>query len=179
MKIIVFLAEGFEEIEAVTCVDVLRRAGIEVTTVALNDVEVTGAHNMIIKADKLIQEINYKDYEGVILPGGMPGATNLRDNEEVINIVKQLYLENKLVGAICAAPIVLDRAGIIEGKKATSYPGFDKEMLSCNYIEDRVVVDKNIITSRGPGIALDFAIKIIEYLIDKDKASEIEKQMLV
>ncbi len=179
MKIIIPLAEGFEEIEAVTSIDLLRRGEIEVITVALAGNEVKGAHGIVIKADQKISAVQAADYDGIVLPGGMPGSVNLRDNQIVINLVSQLFRQNKLVAAICAAPIVLEKAGILRGKQATSYPNFDQEMPSCDYREERVVLDQNIITGRGPGVALEFSLAIVQYLSGEEKAEQLKKALLV
>ncbi|HEY8362738.1 MAG TPA: DJ-1 family glyoxalase III [Tissierellaceae bacterium] len=180
MKVIVFLANGFEEVEALTVVDYLRRKGIKVDTVSItDDKKVVGAHEVPVLADKLIDEINDLDsYDGVVIPGGIPGATNLRDNQRVIEIVKTLHEKGKLTAAICAGPIVLERAGIIKGKRVTSYPGFEDELKGGIYEEKSVVVDGNIITSRGPALAVDFAIEIVKYLLGEDKAEELKKGIL-
>ena len=122
-KVAVMLANGFEEIEALTVVDIIRRANITCDMFSISGMEVKGAHDIVVKADKLISE-EVKEYDVIVLPGGMPGATNLRDNEEVIDLVKWFNDNKKIVAAICAAPIVLGKAGIIEGKKVTSYQGF-------------------------------------------------------
>ena len=121
-KVAVMLADGFEEIEALTVVDIIRRANITCDMFSVSSMEVKGAHDIVVKVDKLISE-EVKEYDVIVLPGGMPGATNLRDNEEVIGLVKWFNDNKKIVAAICAAPIVLGKAGIIEGKKVTSYPG--------------------------------------------------------
>ncbi len=178
MKILVALADGLEEIEAITCIDVLRRAELDVTTAGLGSKTIEGAHNIKFEADEIIEDINSMDYGGIILPGGLPGATNLRDNQDVIKIIKKLNYKGKLVSAICAAPIVLEKAGVIKNKKATSYPGFDEQMGSCNYSEERVVRDNNIITGRGPGVALEFALKIVSYLKGENKEEELKEAML-
>lgn len=178
MKILIPLADGLEEIEAITNIDVLRRAGIEVITAGLNDLEVTGAHDIVIKADRLIDEVRAEEFDGIILPGGMPGSTNLRNNDKVIKLVQKLNTDGKLVAAICAAPIALEKAGVIRNRKATSYPGFDREMVSCDYLEERVVVDGNLITGRGPGVALEFAITVVQYLLGEEKAAELKEGML-
>lgn len=180
MKVIVFLANGFEEVEALTTVDYLRRKGIVVDTVSITDEKkVVGAHEVPVLADKSIDEIKDLDsYEGVIIPGGLPGATNLRDNNRVIEIVKTLYNNGKLAAAICAGPIVLARAGIINGKRVTSYPGFEAELKDGIYEEKNVVADGNIITARGPALAVDFAIEIIKYLLGVEKAEELKKDIL-
>lgn len=178
-KVLIPLAEGFEEIEAVTNIDVLRRAGIEVVTVSLNSLKVRGDHGILITADKKIAQVNVDEFDGILLPGGMPGADNLRNNAKVLDYVKKINDKGGLVAAICAAPIVLEAADLLDGKRATSYPGFDKEMQSCKYLEDRVVRDGNIITGRGPGVAMEFALTIVEYLKDKKAAEELKRSMLV
>ncbi|MFW6027139.1 MAG: DJ-1 family glyoxalase III [Candidatus Woesearchaeota archaeon] len=179
MKILVPLADGHEEIEAITIIDVLRRAGIEVITAFINQKEVNGAHNIKITADINISSVDANKLDGVVLPGGMPGAKNLKNNKILINLIQKLNQRKKMLAAICAAPIVLETAGIIEGKKATSYPGFNEEMPSCLYQqEERVVVDDNIITGRGPGVALEFAITLVEYLIGNKEAVELKEKML-
>ena len=178
MKILVPLADGLEEIETVTCIDVLRRAGVNVTTAGLDKITIEGGHNINLEADAKLSEIDGKEYDGIVLPGGIPGATNLRDNTEVVKLVKELNYKGKLVAAICAAPIVLEKAGVIENKSATSYPGFDEQMNSCNYSEERVIRDNNIITGRGPGVALEFALQIVSYLQGENKKEELKEAML-
>ena len=127
----------------------------------------------------MINEIEDLDaYDGVVIPGGIPGATNLRDNDKVVEIVKKIFDKGKLAAAICAGPIVLQRAGIIKGKKVTSYPGFEDDLKDGIYEENNVVVDENIITARGPALAVDFAIEIIKYLLGDEKAEELKKGIL-
>lgn len=176
-KIIIPLAQGFEEIEAVTSIDVLRRANIDVTTVSLGDLKVKGAHNIVVLADKSVDQIDIDEFDGILLPGGMPGSTNLRDDDRVIKMTRTLYKAGKLVSAICAAPIVLEKANVLKGRKATSYPGFNEEMPSCNYVDDRVVVDGNIITGKGPGVALEFALKIVDYLAGEKIVNKLKEEM--
>ncbi len=178
-KILIPLAQGFEEIEAVTNIDVLRRAGLDVLTAGIGSREIEGDHGIKVKTDTEISKVEVADLDAVVLPGGMPGASNLRESNELRNIIKKLNEENKLCAAICAAPIVFEAAGILDGRNATSYPGFDKDMTSCNYIEERVVIDGNIITGRGPGVAIEFAMTLVEYLIDQESRNELEKSMLV
>lgn len=180
MKIIVFLADGFEEVEALTVVDYLRRKDIVVETVSITEKQkVKGAHDIVVLADKRVSDIdNLELYDGAIIPGGMPGATNLRDDERVIEILKKMDEDKKLVAAICAGPIVLERAGIVEGKRVTSYPGFEDTLKNSTYIEEGVVRDGNVITSRGPAFAVDFAIEIISYLLDDEKAKELKEDIL-
>ena len=178
-KILIPLAPGFEEIEAVTNIDVLRRASIDVVTVSLNSLDVEGDHGIPIIADKRIDQVDIDQFDGIVLPGGMPGADNLRNNAKVLEYVRKIDEKGGLLAAICAAPIVLEAADLLEGKKATSYPGFAKEMQSCKYLEDRVVIDGNYITARGPGVAMEFALTIVEYLKDKEYADDLRDSMIV
>ncbi|HZJ83017.1 MAG TPA: DJ-1 family glyoxalase III [Clostridia bacterium] len=180
MKVIVFLADGFEEVEGLTAVDYLRRMDIEVEMVSITGNKIVqGAHDIVVLADKIIDEIEEIDlYDGVVIPGGLPGATNLRDNARVIEIVKEIAQEEKLVAAICAGPIVLEKAGVIEGKKVTSYPGFEDQLSGGIYLEESVVRDGNIITARGPALAVDFAIEIVKYLLGTEKADELKDGIL-
>lgn len=180
MKVILFLAEGFEEVEALTVVDYLRRKDILVDTISITDNEtVKGAHDIIVITDKKIDEVNELDsYDGVVIPGGMPGASNLRDDNKVIEIIRTMNDSGKLVASICAGPMVLERAGVIKGKKVTSYPGYEKVLKDCIYKEEPVVIDGNIITSRGPYLAVEFSIEIIKYLHGHEKAEELKKDIL-
>lgn len=180
MKILLFLADGFEEVEALTVVDYLRRMDITVDTVSITEEEkVRGAHDIIVVADTNLSKIgDVSSYDGVVIPGGLPGATNLRDNPRVIEIVKEVNKNDKLTAAICAGPIVLERAGIIKDKKVTSYPGFEDQLEGANYIEENVVRDRNIITARGPALAVDFAIEIVDYLLGEDKLVELKRDIL-
>lgn len=162
--IAVILAEGFEEIEALTVVDIMRRAGEHCDMVGIKGLDVKGAHNIKVEADVILSE-KIKKYDLIVLPGGMPGSKNLKNNTDVIDLVKYFDNQNKLIGAICAAPIVLAEAGIIKGKDITSYPGFEEELIGSNYkTEENVVVDGNIITSRGPATAIEFSYKLLELL---------------
>lgn len=161
-----FLDNGFEEIEALTTVDLLRRAGVELTTVAIRgNIQVTGAHKIIVHADRLFEDCNFADAEMLILPGG---AAHLENHEALCNLLKKHNAEDKLIAAICYAPSVLGRLGILEGKQATCYPGFEL-FLGESYIGGLVVESKNIITAKGPGLSSDFAFCIIEKL----KGSEV------
>ena len=180
MKIIVFLAEGFEEVEALTVVDYLRRVDIEVSMVSVTEEKsVKGAHSIEVIADKVISEIDdLKSYDGLVIPGGLPGATNLRDNKDLIEIVKDMNKHEKLIAAICAGPIVLAKAGIINNRKVTSYPGFEDQLKKSMYVEHSVVADGNIITSRGPSLAVNFALEIVRYLLGEEKEQELKEDIL-
>jgi len=161
-KVCVLLAEGFEEIEALTVSDVMRRANLTCDLVSIKEKQVKSSHGLIVEADKLFSE--ELEYDLVVIPGGIPGATNLRDDERIIKFVKKQNKDGKLIGAICAGPIVLGRAGIIDGKSITSYPGYEDELPNCEYVEKAVVVDGNIITSRGPATAMVFSYELLEKL---------------
>ena len=176
MKVAVLLAEGFETIEALTTVDILRRAGVTCNTIGTKNLEVTTSHSITIKADKVLNDEVY-DYDVVVLPGGMPGSVNLRDDDKVNELVKKFYDEGKIVAAICAGPITLGKLGIVNGKNATCYPGFDDQLVGCNYKEDLVVVDGNIITGRGPAAAIPFAFEILKH-VAPDKVDQIKNAML-
>ncbi len=178
MKVIVPLAPGFEEIEAITIIDILRRAGIEVTTASTGDFSVTGSHNITVKADTELTSVNKSDFTGIVIPGGLPGSTNLRDDKRVIDLVRYFNSAGKTVAAICAAPIVLAKAGILTGKKACCYPGNEKDLTGADISMDGVVIDGNIITSRGLGFAIPFALKITEILRGEDTAQRISTGIL-
>jgi 4-methyl-5(b-hydroxyethyl)-thiazole monophosphate biosynthesis len=175
-KVAVLFAEGFEEIEALTVVDIMRRANVTCHMIGIDKINVLGTHSIQVKCDKTLDN-DIKDYDLIVLPGGMPGAKNLQENKKVIEAVKYFNESGKLVSAICAAPIVLGTANIIENRNITSYPGFEDELKGCNYKEDRVVVDGNIITSRGPATAMEFAYKLLE-ILGNDKYKDISSGML-
>ena len=177
MRVLVPLAEGFEEIEAVTIVDVLRRASIEVVTAALAASPVRGSHGIAVNADAGLDDVLGQDFDAIVLPGGMPGSRTLRDDERVLGVVRDMSARNKLVAAVCAAPIVLEAAGVLSGKRATSYPG--NELPSALYVEERVVVDGELVTSRGPGTALEFALVLVEKLAGPDVSKRLSSGMIV
>ena len=178
----VCFAEGFEEVEAVTVVDVLRRANINVLTISCDKKKVVeGSHGVKIVCDELLDnldEVDIEDSFGVIIPGGMPGADNLKNSDGTRYMLQDMMDKGKLVAAICAGPIVLQEAGIIENKRVTSYPGFEKELIGAKYIEDSVVVDGNLITARGPAIAMDFALTIVEHLCGTETRYSLAKELL-
>lgn len=177
-KVLLFLAEGFEEIEAFTVVDVLRRAEIICDTCSIKDEYVKGCHDIVVRADKNIMDDDLKIYDAVVLPGGIPGAENLRYNTRVIETVKEFYANGKLVAAICAAPIILEEAGILKGIKVTSYPGFKDKLGNSIYKEESVVEDLNILTSRGPSTALEFSFSILNKLGKEEKVEQLKEEML-
>lgn len=178
-KAYIFLAEGFEEIEALTVADLLRRAGIEAPTVSIQDGKmVKGAHGIQVEADFLFSEIKGTMADALVLPGGMPGTTNLLAYEPLMEMVLGLYSAGAYIAAICAAPSILAELGLLDGKKATSYPGFEEKLTMADYRYDSVVADGQIITSRGLGTAIDFALKIIESLLGKEQAKAIAESIV-
>jgi 4-methyl-5(b-hydroxyethyl)-thiazole monophosphate biosynthesis len=177
MNAVVLLAEGFEEIEAVTIVDVLRRAGITVTTAALGKSPVTGSHGIALVADRSLDGITVSDVDAVVLPGGMPGSRHLKEDARVLALLRSAANGGKTVAAVCAAPIALEAAGVLVGKRATSYPG--NELPSASYSEERVVIDGNVVTSRGPGTALEFSLALVEKLVGAETKDRLTRAMLV
>jgi 4-methyl-5(b-hydroxyethyl)-thiazole monophosphate biosynthesis len=179
-KALVFLATGFEEIETVTIVDVLRRADVEVMVAGLKPNVVEGAHAMKIVPDKSIDDVKVDDFDAIVVPGGNPGYKNLRKDPRVIDMIKKAFNSNKLVTAICAGPAVLSDAGVLEGKVCTIYPGMENELEKGGGKpkQDIVVEDGNIITSRGPATALPFALKLAEKLAGKQVAEAVSKKTM-
>jgi 4-methyl-5(b-hydroxyethyl)-thiazole monophosphate biosynthesis len=176
MRLIVPLAEGFEEIEAVAVIDILRRANIKVDVVGIEDEIVSGRNGIKILCDKIITDVKPEDYDGIVLPGGNPGYKNLENNQQVINFIKYFNSKGKLIAAICAAPTILESIGILEGKKATCFPKMKDKIR--NYVDEKVVVDGNIITSQGPGTAIEFALEIVK-LIDQNCYEQLKKDLVV
>lgn len=171
------LAQGCEELEAVTIIDLLVRAGIKVTTVSLDNEKVIQASRGVkLIADASILDVQSTDFDMVVLPGGLPGANHLNDSKELHAFLAEMSNRGVIIGAICAAPKVLVSAGLLDHKKATSYPGhIDKQPAKeMSYLEDAVVIDGNIVTSRGPGTAMDFALTLIELLVGKDVRHQVE-----
>ncbi len=179
-KVLVPIADGCEEIETACIVDVLRRAEADVTVASVGELQVTASRGMKLVADKLISECVNDSYDLIVLPGGMPGAENLRDSKELVAMLKRQQQEEKLYAAICASPaVVLNHHGLLAQRKATAYPGFAEQFENTEAIDSRVVVDGNCITSRGPGTAMEFALKLVEILYGEQKATEIAQSMLV
>ncbi|MBR2704259.1 MAG: DJ-1/PfpI family protein [Clostridia bacterium] len=178
-KIAILLADGFEEVEALTPKDVFSRAGFICDLVSIKENNVVrSTHEVCVLADKVFSQCgNFSEYDMIVLPGGMPGAKFLAESEKVLNIVRDFDNQGKYIGAICAAPsLVLSRAGIGVGRKVTSYPGMDGYLSDSVYMEDAVVQDNNLITSRGPATAFEFAFKLVDVL--GGNSSEISNGML-
>ena len=179
-KIVVFLAEGFEEIEAVTPIDVLRRGGVEVVTAGVGSDVITGSHGLTLDTDSVAEEIDFSGFDGVVLPGGLPGAVNLSESGAVNSILQQARESGKLIAAICASPaLVLSPLGLLDGKKTTGYPGVEFKFFDrISYLDEKVIQDGSVITGKDPGAAFDFALKILEYLTDSSTADKVAEAML-
>ena len=179
-KVYVFFADGFEEIEALTSVDVLKRAGADVVMVSVTPNEiVTGAHDVPVLCDKNIESCDMMDADLLLLPGGMPGAQTLGECEYLCKALKRQAAEGKPVAAICAAPMVLGKLGILNGKKATCYPGFEGFFDGADYTAAPVERDGNIITGKGPGVSLAFAYEVVNMLFGTEKVTELKAAMMV
>jgi 4-methyl-5(b-hydroxyethyl)-thiazole monophosphate biosynthesis len=179
-RVLVPLAAGFEEIEAITMVDLLRRAGIEVHTASLAGPTVTGSHGITVTADLPLDQARVTDYDMIALPGGMPGADHLKHDPRVISLLQQFAQSGRYTAAICAAPGVLAHAGLLEGRAATSYPGFLRadSAPGIRLRDEAVVVDGKVATSRGPGTALEFGLKLIELLEGVEARQRVQGALL-
>jgi protein deglycase len=177
-KVLIPLAQGCEELEAVTIIDLLRRADISVVTAGLDAKPVTASRGTVIIPDTDLDTALQDDYDMVVLPGGLPGADHLDNDQRIKDILIKMANSEKFTAAICAAPKVLANAGLLDGKKATSYPGFLESANKTEISNDAVVIDGKVITSRGPGTAMDFALTLIESLAGKEKRDEVEKGLV-
>ncbi|MFB6342262.1 DJ-1 family glyoxalase III [Saccharicrinis sp. FJH62] len=176
----VHFAEGFEEIEAVSIVDVLRRAGIPVKMISVTgDKLVAGNHSIPVMTDVLFENADYSEADMLVLPGGLPGAHNLRAHKGLESKLLQYKKEGKWIGAVCAAPYVLGDLGILEGEKATCYPGFEDHLDGAVKVIEPALISGKVVTGRGPGVAIKFALKIVEALKGVDIANEVAHKMLV
>ncbi len=177
-RVLVPIAEGFEELEAVTLIDVLRRAGLEVVVASLGDSPVAGSHGIRIAADTPLAALAEQEFDMIAMPGGMPGAEHLKKDARIAALVRRLHAEGKPVAAICAAPMVLEAAGVLDGRRATSYPGFLKDAAKTTIVNEAVVNDRGVITSRGPGTALDFALALVAELAGDKARNDVEAALL-
>lgn len=176
--VFVMLAEGFEEIEALTVVDVLRRAQVSVRTVSIKSKEVTGSHGITVLADKLLSEADFSELKMLVLPGGMPGTKNLDASGELSEALDRAVSEGKLVAAICAAPTILGKRGYLKGRRATCYEGMEGELLGAEFVREPVAVDLPFITSRGPATAMKFACELVRQMKGDELASAVYGAML-
>lgn len=173
-KIAVFLAQGFEEIEALTVVDICRRGGVEVDMVSVTGAgEVTSSHGVAVKTDKLFENADFEEYDMLVLPGGMPGTKNLEAHEGLMAQVDRFYRENRYIAAICAAPSIFGHRGILQGRRACSYPSFESHLEGAEVTAGPVEVADHVITSRGMGTAIDFGLSILAIFCGSEKAAEL------
>ena len=172
-KLGIFMADGCEEIEGLTVVDLVRRAGI-----VSGEKTVTGSHKIAFQTDVSKADADFASYDGIVLPGGMPGTTHLMEDDTVNRVIKEFATSGKLVAAICAAPSVLGNAGLLVGKKATCYPGVEGKLTGADFVTDPVAKDGNIITSRGLGTAIEFAAEIVAYLLDESAAKSLKESVV-
>ncbi|OQY37897.1 MAG: hypothetical protein B6229_07295 [Spirochaetaceae bacterium 4572_7] len=178
-RVAVLIASGFEDIEAVTIIDVLRRGDIDVVTLGVGEKTVKSAHGLVVVCDETVEHFS-GSFDGVILPGGMPGAKNIGESSNAIDLICNLNNNGKLIGAICAAPgVVLGHLNILDNREFTCYPSFETRVPNGIFLRDNVVVSDNIVTSRGPGTALEFSFKLVEILQSKSVADELKKRMLI
>lgn len=178
-KAYLFLATGFEEVEALTVVDLLRRGGVDCEMVSImGDYDVTSSHNVTIRADKVFEHQDLNDAEVLIMPGGIPGTPNLKAHAGLAKLIEKYLGDGKYLAAVCAAPTIYGEMGLLKGKDATCYPGMEEGLIGANKKTDSVVVDGQFITSRGMGTSIDFGLKILELLTDKNNADEIGKKIV-
>ncbi|MCD6567310.1 MAG: DJ-1/PfpI family protein [Dehalococcoidia bacterium] len=179
MKVVVPMAAGFEEIEFSCIVDILRRAGLEVVTAGLKDGLIEGAHGVRAMADISLDQVKADDFDAIVLPGGSPGFINLGQDERVFSLLREMDRAGKYITAICGGPSVLSRAGVLKGRKATIYPGLEGMLAGAESVSDRVVVDGNLVTSRGPGTAMEFALKLVEIMEGEDAMEEVKEGLVI
>ena len=177
-KVLVPIAPGFEEIEAITVTDILRRAGAKVTIAATAEGIIKGSRGIKIEPDTLLDSVMNVDFDLICLPGGQPGTDNLKNDPRILNLLAKMFEHEKLIAAICAAPIILKKANIIKNHYLTSHPSVQSEFNSKNYLFDRVVVDEKLITSQSPGTAMEFALKLVEILFDSNRLNKVNSGVL-
>lgn len=178
-QVSVFLADGFEEIEGLTVVDILRRAGVRVDTVSVTgDKTIHGAHQIDVQADFLFEEMDFEQADMLVLPGGMPGTLNLMNHKGLQELLKAYHEKGRYIAAICAAPSIFGRLGFLKGRRACCYPSFEEKLEGAEVVCDPVSVDGHIITSRGMGTAILFALKLTALLCGEEKAEEIGRSII-
>ena len=179
-RVLIPLAPGFEELEAVSLSNILRRAGIDVVTAGLHPGSVRASRGTVIVPDTSLEQVMHEDFDLVVLPGGLPGADNLRDDPRIIHLLQRTHASGRLVGAICAAPKVLAQAGLLAGRRAAHYPGALSEdaLKGVSDSAQAVEIDDRVLTSRGPGTAMDFALALVEQLVGREKRDEVERALV-
>lgn len=178
-KVVMLFAEGFEEVEALMTVDILMRGGVDVKLVSITEeMEVTGSHGIRIGMDVTMDQVDFDEQDAILLPGGMPGTTNLGNSPKVTGVLTKMYEAGKIVGAICAAPSVLGQCGILKGKKATCYPGFEDKLTGAEFVDEKAVVDGTVVTSRGLGTSMEFGFALLGLLVSDGKVAEIREKIV-
>ncbi len=172
-RVLVPIADGFEEIEAITIVDILRRAGLRVFFSSLKQGEVRGSRRIRVIPDLFMNEAVYQEWDAIIVPGGKQSVDSLRKDPRLMNLIRKLNEQGKLIGGICAAPYALRDAGVFGDKKMTTYPTFEDEFKDCQFVNEPVVYDQNVVTSQSPGTALEFSLKLVEILVSKEMSDRL------
>lgn len=179
-KVAIFLATGFEEIEALAVVDLLRRAQVQIDMVSITgEKKVIGSHRITVETETVLNRVNFDAYDMLILPGGMPGTLNLEACEEFMTQVEAFYEQKKWLAAICAAPSILGHKNMLQGRVACCYPGFEKDLLGANVSYEAVCVDGKIVTARGMGCAVDFGLKIVEILLGEEASRDLAQKIIL
>ncbi len=176
--VLVILADGFEEIEAIAPIDLLRRAGLDVTVAGLDKTVIKGAHGITITCDTTVGEIHLRPYDAVVLPGGLPGTNNLLNSDLTLEIVSRCYRDNCVVAAICAAPRILDKVGALHNKPFTCYPGVENEISHGSFTDQNIVISDNVITGKSAGTSIEFALAIIDKLVSKEIANQVQDRIV-
>ena len=179
MKVAVYFGTGYEEIEALAVVDILRRGNVEVIMVGVNGNSVVSSRGVSINMDQTINEVDHSTIDMMVLPGGVPGVNHLEENPILIEQLKLFKMQNKWLAAICAAPSILGKHDLLEGEVATCYPGYEKYLLGCHYKEDGVVVSNRIVTGKGAGYSISFALKLLEIIKGESVANKVREGMLI
>ena len=172
-NVLIPLAPGFEEIETITVVDILRRAGAQVTLAGTQAGPIEGSRGVRILPDELLEALSAENFDLIVLPGGQPGTTNLQNSSTVLDLLQNMHSQDKYIAAICAAPLVLQTAGVLQKARITSHPSVKEQLGEVPYQDERVVEDHKIITSRGPGTAMEFAFKLVEILFGKERVEKV------
>ncbi len=178
MKLYAFFAEGFEEVEALTIIDIVRRAGMEAVMVSISDsTKVKSSHGVVVDTDAIIDDIDFSEGDAIFLPGGIPGTPNLYNCKKLTDNILEYNRQGKRLAAVCAAPSIYGKLGLLEGKKATCFPGFEKDLLGAEYVNDRVITDGNITTSRGMGTTIDLGLELVRIFKNEAAADELGKKI--
>lgn len=178
-QVVMLFAEGYEEVEALMTVDLLRRGGVDVKLASITDaMTVCGSHDIRVEMDTTLAQVDLGQMDAILIPGGLQGTMNLGKDDATCQALKDMFEAGKVVGAICAAPSVLGACGILQGKRATCYPGFEDKLEGAEFVDEMAVADGNVVTSRGLGTSMEFGFKLLEILVSREKAEEIRKAIV-